>query len=349
MRTSIKIFIFCILVIAAICLLVWLRHTTKPQVNTSPQSEDVLTKQQARPEPQQPMENRQISNTLRTLHLPPSASPLAKALALTNPIAARQLAQWQAPIEFYGKVVDENSNAVAGAKVDFHWVEIPAEDGNRTTNTESDTEGLFSLHGQLGPHLSVSVSKEGYYASHNRQGGFNYSLGPDIISPDPLNPVVFRLQKKGSGEPLVTVDYPGFGKTAQLRGNGTPVEVDLLKGEKAATGSGQIKLELWRGVSEKGNARFDWKCQLSVPGGGLVTTDQEFAFEAPQNGYQPSVVIDMPATNQNWRSDVRLKYFLQMADGKYGRIEFYLLPWNGAFTIQSAVNYSGSRNLEPNN
>jgi hypothetical protein len=259
------------------------------------------------------------------------------------------LALWQAPIEFYGKVVDENNNAVAGAKVDFHWVEIPAEDGNRTTNTESDTEGLFSLHGQLGPHLSVSVSKEGYYASHNWQRGFNYSLGPEIITPDPRNPIVFSLRKKGTPEPLLKTDFPGFSRISQLKHDGTPVGLDLLKGQTVSAGSGQLKLEFWRDISNIKANTFNWKCQLTVPGGGLVETPEEFAFQAPESGYQTSIAIDMPATNQSWKGEIRSKYYIQLPDGKFGQIDFYLLPYNGVFTVQSAINPSGSRNLEPAN
>jgi hypothetical protein len=92
---------------------------------------------------------------------------------------------------------------------------------------------------------------------------------------------------------------------------------------------------------------FNWKLQLSVLNGGLVETDEEFAFQAPQNGYQPSIVIDMPATNQNWLGEIRSKYYVQLPDGKYGRIDFYLLPYNGVFKVQSAINPDGSRNLEP--
>ena len=235
MRTRVLFFWAVVLMICILLVLFWAAKHEQP-IHT--ETTMTVTNQPAnQPEPPRPVENRLASNTLRTLLLPSSASPLAKALAITNLIAARQLAQWQAPIEFYGKVVDENSNAVAGAKVDFHWVEIPAEDGNRTTNTESDTEGLFSLHGQLGPYLSVSVSKDGYYASHHWQRGFNYSLGPDIISPDPQNPVVFILRKKGQGAELITSDN-GMQPDVYVRipKDNTPVRVDLLQKKVSAAG-----------------------------------------------------------------------------------------------------------------
>jgi hypothetical protein len=64
-------------------------------------------------------------------------------------------------------------------------------------------------------------------------------------------------------------------------------------------------------------------------------------------GYQPSIVIDMPATNQDWLGELRTKYYIQLPNGNYGRFDFYLLPRNGVFTVHSTINPTGSRNLEP--
>lgn len=281
----------------------------------------------------------------------PPNTPLAEGVAKTNPAAAIFLGMWQGSIEFYGKVVDESSNAVAGAQVAFKWVEVPTETGNRTAWTESEANGMFSLHGQHGLSLSVSVSKDGYYASRRDNDTFNFGpLEGEPFAPDQAKPVIFTLRKKGTGESLVQTEFPpGMGQIAQLRHDRTPAEIDLIKGEKVSGESGQLKLEFWRDISNKQAKVFDWTLQISVPGGGLIQTTEEFAFQAPEKGYQPSIIIDMLATNQNWQGEVRNKYYVQLPDGKYGRIDLYLLPYNGVFTLQSAINPSGSQNLEPAN
>ena len=149
----------------------------------------------------------QSTNLPRALRLPESASPLARATAATNPMAGLLLAQWQGRIEFYGKAVDENSNPVAGAQIIFHWVEEPNESGNRTTNAESDAEGLFALHGQLGLSLSVSVAKDGYYSSRKNNNTFSYGpLNGPPYSSDPQSPAIFLLQKKHQGVALISSD-----------------------------------------------------------------------------------------------------------------------------------------------
>jgi len=343
MRKS--IWIACVVVLA-VCLLL-LFKVTQRQKNVSPMPSETPTNQPSQPEPPKVVENRQTANTSQPSRLPPPAASIVQILSSTNSVAAKRLALWQAPIEFYGRVVDENSNAISGVNVHFSWYEIPSETGERTADTRSDSEGLFSLHGKHGPSLSVGFGKEGYYSSHRGEVTYNYALGPDILSPDPQNPVVFFLRKKGKGEALITTDYPGFAKIAQLHHDGTPVEIDVFNGTQAPAGSGQLKLEFWRAITNQNANVFDWKCQLTVPGGGLVETPEEFAFQAPEGGYQSPVVIDMPATNENWQGEIRSKYYMQLPDGKYGRIDFYLLPRNGVFTVQSAINPTGSRNLEP--
>ena len=147
---------------------------------------------------------------------------------------------------------------------------------------------------------------------------------------------------------MIEKDFPpGIGQIWQLHHDGTPIELDLLNGSQNVTGGGQLKLEFWRDLSNPNAKRFDWKLQISAVGGGLIPADEEFAFTAPETGYQPSIVIDMPATNQVWLGELRSRYYIQLPNGNYGRFDFYLLAGNGAFTVKSWVNPSGSRNLEP--
>jgi Carboxypeptidase regulatory-like domain len=282
--------------------------------------------------------------------LVPNPSPQARAVMKTNPIAGLQLGMWQAPISFYGRVVDESNNPVAGASVSFHWMQTPSDDGSRSLNTESDANGFFSLQNAVGPTLTVSVSKNGYYTSKSTPNGYQYALGNETFHPNPVSPVVFHLRKKGQGVDLVQKSFPPiFTKIWQLHHDGTPIELDLLNGSQSVNGRGQLKLEFWRDISNMNKQPFDWKLQLSVPGGGLIPTDEEFAFQAPKSGYQSSIVIDMPATNQDWLGELQTKYYIQLPNGDYGRFDFYLLPRNGVFTVHSAVNPTGSQNLEPEN
>ena len=215
-----------------------------------------------------------ISSIPRMLTLPPTATPLAEAVAKTNPYAGKILASWQAPIEFYGKVVDENSNPVVGAEISFHWMEIPANDGSRSFNTESDSEGLFSLRGALGPSLSLSVSKAGYYTSRSTPNGFRYALGNETFHPDPQNPVVFHLLKKGKGESLIAMK-----RNYRVPRDGTPVSIDLATGAFSTGETGNLVVQCWTDdQGKRSGQKYDWHCLVTIPGGGLVLSDEEFAF-----------------------------------------------------------------------
>ena len=86
---------------------------------------------------------------------------------------------------------------------------------------------------------------------------------------------------------------------------------------------------------------------LLFPVAASLKLRKNLPFKLRKAGYQPPVVIDMSTTNENWQGEVRSKYDIRLLDGKYGRIDFHFLPYNGAFTVQSAINPSGSRNLEP--
>ena len=117
-------------------------------------------------------------------------------------------ADWQKPIEFYGRVLDENSNGVAGANIWFHWADMSEDVNANTSTTQSDVEGLFSLHGKLGRSLHVWVSKEGYYASHGGVESFLYSSGL-YYSPDPDESGCFQPAGEREGR---IVDQNGFSK-----------------------------------------------------------------------------------------------------------------------------------------
>jgi len=219
----------------------------------------------------------------------PYVPPRPSLLEVSN-LQQRELETWQKPIEFYGKVIDENSNSVAGVNIHFRWSEEPSENGMRTSDTQSDSDGLFSLTGKQGRSLTVWFNKDGYYSSHNGQMGFNYALGPDIIAPNPFNPVIFRLQKKGTPETLIAVK-----RNYGIPRDGTPVSIDLSTGATATAASGNFVVRCWtQDAGKQSGEKYDWRCTVSFPGGGAATNSAEFAYQAPVSGYTPSLEISMP-------------------------------------------------------
>lgn len=255
----------------------------------------------------------------------------------------RGLNEWRTPIEFYGKVVDENTNAVAGASVHFVWTDLSA-DGSSEKDATSDQDGLFSLSNVSGKNLIVRVSKEGYYAYQRFGVAFNYAGENQNFIPNVANPVIFQLKKKGEAEPLIM-----FAKTFSISISGKPLELNLKTGQTVPVGQGDLMLEFIRTPLEETTNRnfFDWSLKLTPRNGGLIASTREFDFVAPEHGYQPIDLIDMPVSlAAEWQGHLRRQYFLRFADGNYARIRFDLRPSNGSLKIESFLNPSGSRNLE---
>jgi hypothetical protein len=251
--------------------------------------------------------------------------------------------EWRTPINFYGRVEDEKGAPVPDADVDLGWNNLA---GSLSKRTKSDAQGRFQLEAEQGKYLEVSVNKDGFYSSQTNRRGFFYAGRNENFIGIPTNPVIFRLRRKAAGERLLSCDFPGFGRVVQLRRDGTPLDIDLARCEIGAPGTGQLRLEFNGTQIEKTTRKFDWDLRLSVLGGGLVESEEEFNFEAPETGYQPAVEISMPSSAEDWQSEVRRKYFVRLKDGRYGRFELRLLARNGVYKIISYINPSGSRQLE---
>jgi hypothetical protein len=256
--------------------------------------------------------------------------------------------QWRTPIEFYGKVVDQDTNPVAGAHIDFDCNDT-SPTGTSFYNAESDESGLFAIRDIKGKLLGVKVNKAGYYAYQPYGADFYYAGQNQNFVPDAGNPVIFRLKKKGIAERLIRFDK-GF----DVPRDGTSLEVQLANAKAVALGQGDLRVQCWTDdQGKKPGQDYDWKCQITVPGGGLLQRTDNLNFQAPLDGYQPSDVIDMPASLGNrWTSDVKRNYFLKLADRNYARISFEMIAGGEHFfRLETFLNPSGSRNLEfdPNN
>ena len=263
----------------------------------------------------------------------------------TNAYQQKMLSMWQSPIDFYGRVMDENGNPVEGADIVFSWSELPAYEGSGNSfATKSDAKGLFSLTGKRGPNLIVRAGMDGYYTSRNDQTGFSYALGDESFRPDSLNPVVFHLKKKRQGVNLITSEN-GIRTDVAVRTpkNDIAVWVDLLEKKLSPTGHleiSQIKPP-WRDAT-------NWSFRLNIPEGGFVENQDEFQFEAPKSNYLPSVEYSFSKGDTNWTTQATKQFYIVFGQPrKYGwlRIESNLAQETVFLTY--AINPTGGRNLEP--
>jgi carboxypeptidase family protein len=249
------------------------------------------------------------------------------------------------PINFWGKVVDENGDPVANAAVGLGTADRPWEEG-ASYERITDSEGLFSITDIKGLSISVDVSKDGYYKTSRSRGQFSYAQ-PSANKqplPGPDNPTVFQLRKMGQLESLMQID--SFLKVPR---DGTPIDISLETGQPVEAGHAALRVEAWTNDElDDSQGHYAWRCRVSVPNGGLTERKGKFDFEAPATGYRPSDEIIMPRTAERWSPQASREYFLKLADGRYARIRFEMVAGGDNFvSISSYLNpKSGGRNLE---
>ena len=262
---------------------------------------------------------------------------------------ADPLYDWKQPINFYGKVVDDNNQPVAGASVDYTWSTIQAERGTLTKHSESDEQGLFSIH-ETGSGIGITVSKEGYYTPPNEKlKNYEYANhGDGVFTPDLANPVVFHLRKKGVGTDLITSQY-GIRSDfpISIPRDGTPVEVDVM--QRKVGNSGQIQISENKPEHNAWRQAASWSFKMEIPDGGFVEENDPLPFDAPESGYQSVVEFQFQKGDTNWNEGINKSYYIKFGNPpRYGRFQVQTDISNGGAIITYAINPNGSHNLESN-
>jgi hypothetical protein len=253
-------------------------------------------------------------------------------------------------IAFYGKVVDQHGQPVVDARVGYSALDKWMQPGTGY-NGKSDENGFFNITGIKGVTLSVNVQKKGYYFIYGvSNSAFAYGTGPDSYFKSPPtkdNPAVFVLHKMGEAEPLVHL------KTRSIRipKNGSPADWNLAYGKGSPSGQSVLRIEAWtdnEGLDPNLNEPYDWRCRVSVPGGGLVERQGQFAFTAPENGYSETDEVSFKKNDSPWQRRLEKEYFVKLPNGTYGRLKLWFTTGGKHFAeIESYLNPKvGSRNLE---
>ncbi len=260
--------------------------------------------------------------------------------------------EWKIPIRFFGKVVDQDDNAVADALVHFQWVNLQGNEGVEEAEATTDQQGRFSLEGKRGKRLSVRISKKGYYdvTRDENQLDFEYANPAEHVfyEPDASNPVILRIRKKGKMEELIANEV-----LLDLRGQGATATVDLVTGNVSPS-NGQLQVAVWKpGITaEQINTGkvfpYEWRVQLKINGGGLAEYTDVDPFEAPKSGYTSQYDALLQPTH-GASADVTVDkqfYFYFGQPPKYGRFQLRTNGDRASVFIKSWLNPSGSRNLE---
>ena len=167
----------------------------------------------------------------------------------------------------------------------FQWTDISPR-GTSQGETTSDAQGLFSLTDKRGKRLQVRVSKQGYYTSiESNEISYEFANPYETIfyTPNPNAPVVFHLRKKAGTENLIAKSI----RPSIPFGEHNSTRIDLFSGRESS--NGQLIFNVSKPQPHQPRFPYDWSIAISIPSGGIVEHADEFPFEAPEAGYQPTL------------------------------------------------------------
>ena len=354
-------------VIVAFALAFWLRPRTPVPPATGP-SRSSVTESSTKTTNRYPSG---VRSEATGSHSIPAAfgPPIDETTAKSNALKLREVQMKQAvegqnvPVSFYGMVIDQNSNTLAGVRVTLgvrhnlyaipnsleaaKYAALSTEELqkvlNPTTEVVSGSDGRFqwtdaSVTGDI---LGVgTLQKDGYEPEPGqyscRAGDGNYN-----------NPVIFKMWSTNIHERLITGS-----KAFDIVPDGRSYFINLEDDTIAELGTGDLKVWIKYTNQVVIGQLYDWSASIEVINGGLLEEKLGSPmYEAPTDGYVPAFQIKAQIKGgQRGNTGERQFYFRLRSGQEYGQMKIGLYaPFNnetpGLIRLSYAINPSGSRIL----
>jgi hypothetical protein len=341
-----------ILVLAILAIVFWLRPV-RPSANSEPTSMAQPTNNvPATPVTPASAASQSVPGTSPAIITPATPKPSTANRIGTAEVVATFVEGKNVPVEFYGLVIDQDSNALAGVdvKVSVQQLTTPNPAAMELGTTEvpfertTGPDGRFEISGLTGESLDLaSIQKDGYEAEPTKRG-FGSSSG----SFD--NPVIFKMWSTNIHEQLITGE-----KKFTIVPDGRPYVIDLSKGTIAESGAGDLKVWIKRPDPIAYGKKYDWTCGVdAINGGGILQETDASAsmYQAPADGYTTSFSYEEDAGVNGWGDTTGAqRFYVRLNNGQeYGRISIELEAYYndqipGMIRLSYAINPSGSRVL----
>jgi hypothetical protein len=269
----------------------------------------------------------------------PKVESVRTRLEKANRETEAEIAMWQAPLLYFGKVVDEGNQPISGVQVSYgaNSMNESRTEVYTTGTVTTDERGIFKIDGVRGINLMVQLSHPNYYPYPENSTGFDKRSVPKkgYFSDSEENAELFRMHSKGDPVPLI------FRRGGFHTPNDGTVAHFPLRGNTRAEILGQLQIQGWSGLRSDANP-YDWKVQLNLPNGGIIEFTNYFDSVAPEAGYSTSVDVEVSGGEM-----IRKTYFLKVPAG-YIRFKLEVIMGKDMFVSGDYYfNPDGSRNLEP--
>lgn len=232
------------------------------------------------------------------------------------------------PIEFHGQVLSDAGNPLKGAKVAVTVFdrlvdpfEFPFFSFTARPPLFTDDQGRFSIAKEYGAGMYVRVDVPGWAPVTAPRKLYVYAEGLNQTLPFPTReaPEAFVFEIRPPEAELRPVHTGAL----RFEDDGVPLETSLREVAPygVAPGTGEAVITCNRTLEDASpDARFDWWCELSIPGGGF----QPFRIEmdrAPEAGYVETGRLEYPASDERWDDRADRELIVKFADGTYGWIQ----------------------------
>jgi hypothetical protein len=277
------------------------------------------------------------------------------------------------PINFYGKIVDQNGQPVVRAEVIYSTTGAFLAPGRGMGFVYTDDQGRFEIHSEGGslnlagivhPRAVLYYPRSGspgysepnerfkrVYGGQPRQGA-NELLWTDT---SPAKPHLFTAWRVEHYENIRHGRMDG-----QMRPDGTHYTFDFDKKDRfgrvnsfALEGGkgGYLHVTCSRVPIEDVMDWQDWMVTFTVVDGGIQPTDDYYLNLAPEIGYAPSLTIEQRKDSKDYQPEMLGKRFYFTAKSGlvygslYARIEPHMKPELCRVVLSYKINENGSRNL----
>lgn len=260
----------------------------------------------------------------------------------------------QTRIDFHGIVRSDNGNPLKGAKVTgsvFDRItdpfEFPFFAFTAREPVITDAQGRFRIKDETGAGMYVMVEVPGWAPVTAPRKLYVYAEGLEQSLPLPTRetPAEFVFEIRPPEEQLRPINTGAL----RFEDDGVPLEVSLrdIAPYGVEPGTGEAIINCHRSLDQAApDARFDWWCELTIPGGGM----QPFKIDmdrAPESGYQETGRLDFSAADPRWDDRADRELVVRFADGKYAVVTISL-RMDGDFYVafDGVWNPSGSTWLD---
>jgi hypothetical protein len=255
-----------------------------------------------------------------------------------------------APIAFYGRVVDQDGKPLEGVAIDFYVTAIPTipvlwgPDERTKGSCVTNQNGLFSVEGKRGVSFGVtSLRKTGYRESgYYEQGHARYEpYGSERHLPDQDKSVDFMLIREDLPKAQEAYD-----KRLKLNWNAETTTVDLGpvigKLEFTASRTGRDANDTMK--------KFEWEVKMRAIGFTLTKLEDKNERMAPLAGYTSNGQIRFSPDKKTWKLRTEESYAIRTDSGTYGIMNLSVYGdgddggMSGSVTVY--LNKSGARNID---